>query len=165
MGGKLYKTSAMMQSPARTIHVSVARQMLELRDETGSVLREFPVSTSAFGLGSEPGSLKTPLGEFEIAEKIGHNAPLGMIFKSRAATGEFGAEEHPDDLVQTRILWLHGLEEHNANTRERYIYIHGTNHESQIGAPASHGCIRMRNGDVIALFDAVEPGTRVFIQP
>ena len=148
----------------RSIHVSVASQRLELRDEEGRVLRSFPISTSAFGLGSEPGSLKTPLGRFEVAEKIGHGAPAGGIFKSRVFTGEFGAKEQPDDHVQTRILWLHGLEAHNANTRERYIYIHGTNHESQLGSAASHGCIRMGNEDVIALFDAVEPGTPVFIQ-
>jgi len=158
-----------MQSPptpvrARTIHINVAKQTLELREEN-NVLQTFSISTSAFGLGSEPGSLKTPLGRFVIAEKIGHDAPRGMIFKSRKPTGEIGSEDHPDDLVQTRILWLHGLETHNANTRERYIYIHGTNHESQIGVPASHGCVRMRNADVVAIFDAVEPGTEVFIQP
>ena len=148
----------------RSIHVSVASQSLELRDGEGRVLRSFPVSTSAFGLGSEPGSLQTPLGRFEIAEKIGQGAEPGSVFKSRVFTGERGTEEHPDDLVQTRILWLHGLEPHNANTRERYIYIHGTNHESQLGSAASHGCIRMGNEDVIALFDAVEAGTPVFIE-
>src|ERR1051326_5606283 len=120
-----------MQSPptptlARAIHISVTHQTLELR-ENDRLVRAFPISTSAFGLGSEPGSNKTPLGQFEIAEKIGHDAPPGMVFKSRVPTGEIGTEDHPDDLVQTRILWLHGLEEHNVNTRERYIYIHGTN--------------------------------------
>lgn len=153
-----------MQSPARSIHVDVARQILELR-EAEAVLESFPISTSGYGLGSEPGSFKTPVGAFEIAEKIGGGAPAGMIFRSRVPTGEFGTEEQPDDFVQTRILWLHGLEAQNANTHERYVYIHGTNHESQIGTPASHGCIRMRNDDVIRLFDAVEPGTPVFIQP
>ena len=151
-------------NPNRTIHVSVARQTLELREED-RILREFPISTSAYGIGSEPDSMKTPLGRFEISEKIGHDAPHGMIFKSRVPINELGTEDHPDDLVQTRILWLHGLDEHNTNTRERYIYIHGTNHESQLGTPASHGCIRMRNADVAELFDAVEPGTQVFIQP
>lgn len=151
----------MKMPAARAIHVHVPRQTLELR-EGDVVLKSYPISTAA-GLGSEPGSLRTPTGAFEVAEMIGHGAPPGMIFKSRIATGEFGAEEHPEDHVQTRILWLHGLEGHNANTRERYIYIHGTNHEADLGRPASHGCIRMGNEDVIALFDAVEPGTRVFI--
>jgi len=153
-----------MQSPGRAIHVDVTRQTLELWED-GEVLESFPISTSSYGLGSEPGSNKTPLGSFEIAEKIGDGAPSGMIFRSRVPTGEIGTEGEQGDFVQTRILWLHGLEEHNANAYERYIYIHGTNHESQIGTPASHGCIRMRNDDVIRLFDAVEPGTPVFIQP
>lgn len=152
-----------MQSPARKIHIDVTTQRLELR-EGDLVLRSFPVSTSAFGLGSEPGSDKTPLGCFCVAEKIGHGAPLGAVFKSRQPTGEIGTENVTDDLVQTRILWLHGLEEHNANTRDRYIYIHGTNHESALGTPASHGCVRMSNEDVTWLFDAVETGAEVLIR-
>src|SRR5207302_2755846 len=103
MERKQYKPCENMQTSARIIHVNVASQTLELR-EGGRVLRTFPVSTSAAGLGSEPGSMKTPLGEFEIAEKIGHGAPPGMIFKSRLPTAEIGTEDHPDDLVQTRIL-------------------------------------------------------------
>lgn len=152
-----------MQSPARKIRVSIAAQRLDLI-ENGEVVRSFPVSTSAHGLGSEPGSLKTPLGRFCIAEKIGDDAPHSMVFKSRLPTGEFGTESHPDDLVQTRILWLHGLDEHNANTLDRYIYIHGTNHESDIGTPASHGCVRMRNADVAELFPLVDAGTEVVIE-
>jgi lipoprotein-anchoring transpeptidase ErfK/SrfK len=145
------------------IRVSIPNQRLDLIDGE-KVVRSFSVSTSAHGIGSEPGSFKTPLGRFCIAEKIGDGAPHGMIFKSRVPTGEFGSEEHPDDLVQTRILWLHGLDEHNANTRDRYIYIHGTNHESAIGTPASHGCVRMRNADVAELFALVDAGTEVVIE-
>lgn len=153
-----------MQVPAPRIHIDVSTQRLDLiRD--GTVVESFPISTAANGLGSEPGSMKTPCGLHTIAEKIGDGEPLGMVFKSRMPTGEFGTEEQPDDFVQTRILWLAGLEEENANSLERYIYIHGTNHESALGQPASHGCIRMRNADVVRLFDAVEPGTEVFIQP
>jgi L,D-transpeptidase YbiS len=153
-----------MQSSEREVHVSLADQTLELR-ERGEVLRSYPISGSAFGVGHEEGSLKTPSGAFIINEKIGDDAPLGAVFKSREPTGELGAPDDPDDLVQTRILWLHGLESHNANTRDRYIYIHGTNHESEIGRPASHGCIRMRNEDVAELFAQVEQGTQVFIRP
>ncbi|MEA3187746.1 MAG: hypothetical protein QOD99_1576 [Chthoniobacter sp.] len=153
-----------MQSPARALYISISRQELELRDGD-EVLETFPVSTSARGIGSEEGSMKTPVGRFEIAEKIGEGAPLGAVFKSREWTGEIGTEENPDDLVQTRILWLHGLDPENANTHGRYIYIHGTNHESDIGAPASHGCVRMRNADVAGVFESVEEGTPVFIQP
>lgn len=145
------------------IRVSISAQRLDLIDG-GNVVRSFPVSTSAFGPGSEPGSFKTPTGRFCIAEKIGENAPPGMVFKNRVPTGEIGTEAHPGDLVQTRILWLHGLEEHNAGTRDRCIYIHGTNHESAIGRPASHGCVRMRNADVAALCERVGTGTEVVIE-
>lgn len=153
-----------MQSQPRRIEISIARQQLELREGDHTV-RTFPVSTSAFGIGVEEGSLKTPHGHFTIAEKIGDGAPEGAIFKSRELTGDLGREEHPDDHVQTRILWLEGLEPQNANTYDRYIYIHGTNHEAEIGTPASHGCVRMRNADIAALYDLVSPGVEVSIRP
>jgi L,D-transpeptidase YbiS len=126
---------------------------------------EYPVSTSQFGLGAEPGSFKTPLGRFEISEKIGAGAAYGAVFRSRVPTGEIGDPCDPADLIQTRILWLRGLDPENANTRDRYIYIHGTNHEEAIGAPASHGCVRMRNADIAELYDFVTEGTPVSIQP
>jgi len=152
-----------MQSSRRKIRISVSAQRLDLLDG-GKILHSFPVSTSAFGLGTEPGSFKTPTGIFSIVEKIGDGAAHGAVFKSRVPTGETGSEENPDDLIQTRILWLQGMEEHNANTRDRYIYIHGTNHESAIGTPASHGCVRMRNADVTKLYDLVDSGTEVVIE-
>jgi len=154
-----------MQSSTRKIHITVSGQQLELQDGEGRVLKSFPVSTSLYGIGSEPGSFKTPAGRFSISEKIGDGAIPGAVFKSRVPTGEIGSEENPDDLVQTRILRLNGLDAGNANTFERYIYIHGTNHESSIGLPVSHGCIRMRNDDVIELFEAVEVNTEVQIEP
>lgn len=146
------------------IRIHVPSQTLDLLDGESLVAR-YVVSTSKFGLGTEPGSNKTPTGRFRIAEKIGDGAPLGMIFKSRVATGEFGEEGDPSDHVQTRILWLDGLDADNANTHERYIYIHGTNAESQLGTPASMGCVRMSNADVAELFSRVEIGTAVEIQP
>ena len=118
-----------------------------------------------FGLGTEPDTFKTPLGRFEISQKIGDGAALGAVFSSRVPTGETGDASNPGDLVQTRILWLHGLDPENANTLDRYIYIHGTNHEEEIGTPASHGCIRMRNADVADLYERVTEGTPVLIQP
>jgi lipoprotein-anchoring transpeptidase ErfK/SrfK len=151
-----------MQSPARQILVDVSAQRLDVVEE-GNVIRSFPVSTSACGIGTEPGSNKTPPGRHFVAEKIGGDAPLGAVFRSRVPTGEFGGETSAEDLVQTRILWLAGLEDHNVNSKERYIYIHGTNQESLIGQPASHGCIRMRNADVADLYAMVEQGTEVFI--
>ena len=154
-----------MQSHSRKIHIHVDRQCLELLNEEGLKLKKYPISTSSRGLVSESGSFKTPVGRYSISEKIGEAAPPWAVFKGRIFTGEIGSAENPEDLVLTRILWLHGLESQNANTHERYIYIHGTNHESLIGTPASHGCIRMRNADVIELFEAVDLGTEVQIDP
>jgi len=151
-----------MQSPA--IHVSLSRQVLTLRVSPGAE-REYPISTSRFGVGTEPGSFKTPSGKFEIAKKIGAGVPLGAIFRARVPTGEIGGQKDPQDLIQTRILWLHGLDPENANTHDRYIYIHGTNHEDQLGTPSSHGCVRMRNADVAELFDFISEGTPVEIHP
>ena len=88
-----------------------------------------------------------------------------MIFVSRQPTGEFGREGDPKDHVQTRILWLEGLDPENANTFSRYIYIHGTNAESALGAPASEGCVRLSNLDVIDLFEQVQVGDEMFIDP
>ncbi len=145
------------------ILVHIPSQTLDLLDDSGALLRRYACSTSKFGPGTEPGSNRTPTGNFHVAEKHGHDAPAGMIFKGRKATGEIGSPEDTDDRVQTRILWLEGREPHNANTKDRYIYIHGTNAERLLGTPASHGCVRLANEDVIALFDAVPEGTSVTI--
>lgn len=144
------------------IRVSVPDQRLELL--TGDNLTaSFPISTSKFGLGSEEGSFRTPLGRFRIAEKIGENAEPGMVFRGRLPTGNVADQGGDEDHVLTRILWLDGLDSTNANTRDRYIYIHGTNQEHLIGTAASHGCIRMRNADIIQLFEQVPAGTPVEI--
>jgi lipoprotein-anchoring transpeptidase ErfK/SrfK len=147
------------------LRVSVAAQTLEVRTGEGELLRTFPISTSRFGLGAEPGSFRTPAGRFRVGAKIGDGAELGAIFKSREPTGGNGLNSDDEDLVLTRILWLEGGEPHNANTRDRYIYIHGTNHEDAIGQPASHGCIRMKNADIVELFDLAQSGTEVRIEP
>ena len=144
------------------IEVRVPDQTLRLLE--GDTLRAaWPVSTAAAGVGFEPGSLRTPTGRFRIGEKIGGGAPPGTVFRSRVPVG-FHVCPTPDDLILTRILWLDGLDPENANTRDRYIYIHGTNHEQLVGTPASHGCIRMRNADIVELFDRVEVGTEVRIE-
>lgn len=110
------------------------------------------------------GSNKTPLGSFIVKEKHGDAAACGTIFKSRQPVGLWTpGMETKSDLVLTRILWLHGTETHNANTFLRYIYIHGTNNENGVGRPLSHGCVRMRNREVIELFDLVPEGTPVWI--
>lgn len=150
----------MKQAPA--IRISVADQRLEVTTSDGRT-KMYPVSTSRLGLGFTEGSHKTPTGRFRIAEKIGGGMPLQSVFKGRKRV-DLRAEDHPqDDLVMARILWLDGLGKRNANTRQRYIYIHGTNHEREIGRPTSHGCVRMRNADVADLFDLVEVGTQVTI--
>jgi lipoprotein-anchoring transpeptidase ErfK/SrfK len=144
------------------LRIDVKRQTLELFQE-GGIEVSYPVSTSKFGLGFEEGSFRTPTGRFRIVDKIGAGTPSGMIFKSRLPIGEIAPQGGDEDLVLTRILWLEGLDPENANTHERYIYIHGTNQEHLVGTPASHGCIRLRNDDMIDLFDRIPAGTSVEI--
>lgn len=136
--------------------------------ERDDLLRTFPVSTALNGTGFQEGSHQTPLGRFEIAEKIGDQLPVGTIFESRTPVGMWDGKQPTDDnngeLILTRILWLNGLDEENANTKQRYIYIHGTNHEKLVGRPVSHGCVRLRNEDVVTLFDCVPESTIVVIE-
>ncbi len=147
------------------IRVHIPSQTLDLLDDSGATVRCYAISTSRFGIGSEPGSYRTPAGRFRVAEKIGDGAPPGEIFISREPTGKIGEEGDPKDHVQTRILWLDGLDPENANTHDRYVYIHGTNAESQLGTPASYGCVRMNNLDIIDLYDRVPVGVAVEIEP
>jgi lipoprotein-anchoring transpeptidase ErfK/SrfK len=152
-----------MQTSRTTIHISIRDQSLTLKEDD-TAIRTYPVSTSRFGIGTEEGSLKTPLGRFRVAEKIGGDVPAGTIFRSRVPLRPDDPLPPTEDLVMSRILWLDGLDQHNANTRERFIYIHGTKHEGKIGSPASCGCIRMRNADVVELFDLVGDNTPVIIE-
>jgi L,D-transpeptidase YbiS len=153
-----------MKISSPRIEISIATQRLRLFDGL-RLIREWPCSSSKYGLGTLEGSNKTPLGRFVVREKHGAEARSGTIFKSRQPTGHWQpGMETSSDLVLTRILWLAGAEERNANTFQRYIYIHGTNNEAGIGKPLSHGCIRLRNADVITLFDLVPEGTEVWIQ-
>ena len=108
--------------------------------------------------------MKTPTGRFRIAEKIGGGMPIGTVFKGRRPVKATKKVLRAEDLVMTRILWLDGLDPGNANTHDRFIYIHGTNHEEDIGEPASHGCIRMRNADLVELFELVDVDTLVAIK-
>lgn len=150
-----------------------AQELYLVRDS--KILQIYPVSTSKNGIGTRVGSEKTPWGTHRIKEKIGEGAPEGAVFAGRQPTGEIAnIERKPietgEDLITTRIMWLEG-EEENINKGEgvdshgRYIYIHGAQEEGLIGQPASHGCIRMRNKDVIELFNRVPAGTLVEIQP
>ncbi len=149
--------------PGVRLFVHIPSQTLDLLDDAGTLLRRYACSTSKFGIGFTPGSNCTPTGTFRIAEKHGHDAPAGMIFKARQPTGEIGTREDETDHVQTRILWLEGLDPENAGTKDRFIYIHGTNAEHLLGTPASHGCVRLANDDMIALFNEVPEHTAVTI--
>jgi lipoprotein-anchoring transpeptidase ErfK/SrfK len=147
----------------KSIHVSIRDQQLTVVEDEKPI-RTYPVSTSRFGIGTEEGSLRTPTGRFRVAEKIGNDMPNGTVFVGRVPLQPGEALPPTEDLVTSRILWLDGLDEQNANTRDRYVYIHGTKHEDKVGTAASHGCVRMRNEDVIELFEIVDEGTPVVIE-
>jgi lipoprotein-anchoring transpeptidase ErfK/SrfK len=147
--------------------------LFEPAPEGDVLLRQYPISSAAAGAGEQNGSYRTPRGRHRNADKIGAGAPLFAVFKGRVPTGEIWTPEldrtQPGrDWILTRILWLEGLEPGRnrgagVDTHDRYIYIHGTNEEHRIGTPASHGCIRMKNADIVELFDRVAVGTRVDI--
>lgn len=158
------KADPSLPAATREVVVDVSSQTLRVMDGD-RIAAEFPVSTSRFGLGSEEGSLRTPTGRFVVRDKIGDGAPPWTVFRSRESTGQIALPGGEEDLVLTRILTLDGRDPENANTLDRYIYIHGTNQEEQIGLPASHGCVRMRNEDMIALHDMIAAGTPVTIVP
>jgi L,D-transpeptidase YbiS len=153
----------MKKSAQAKIHISVREQRLTLKSGQKK-LGDYPISTSRFGLGAKEGSMKTPTGRFRIAEKIGEGKPVGTVFKNRQPVKVTKKLLRDEDLVMTRILWLDGLDPENANTHERFIYIHGTNHEESLGEPASHGCIRMRGTDLVELFELVDVDTPVAIK-
>jgi len=156
------KTSATRDS-VHVIEISVPQQKLALY-QSGRLVKRFPVSTSKFGVGSQPGSYRTPLGKMEIAEKIGGGKPAGAVFKSRKWTGEVVRPNSKGrDPIVSRVLWLRGLERKNKNTYSRCIYIHGTAAEYSIGKPSSYGCIRMKSKDVIDLYRNVGLGAKVFV--
>jgi len=159
----LFSVSCATRDTRHRVVVSVPEQRLVVLDE-GRPMATYPISTSKFTIGDAPGSRGTPLGELEIAKKIGDAAPSGTVFKSRQRTGEILAPDAPGrDPIVTRILWLRGLEAQNSNAYGRYIYIHGTPEERYIGIPASYGCVRMRSRDVIQLYNIVGWGARVSI--
>jgi lipoprotein-anchoring transpeptidase ErfK/SrfK len=159
----LFLASCAAPDTQHHIVVSTRDQKLAILDR-GNLLATYPVSTSKFGLGDRPGSRFTPLGQLQIAEKIGDNAPPGAVFKDRRRTGEIVFANSPGrDPIVTRILWLRGRESQNANAFARDIYIHGTPEERLIGTPASYGCIRMRSTDIVQLYNIVGVGAAVTI--
>lgn len=144
--------------------VSVKEQKLAIYNRGGSISKEYPVSTSKFGVGDKPGTYGTPVGFHEVVAKIGHGAPSGAVFKSRHWTGEVIKPDSPGrDPIVSRIMWLRGMEGENKNAYGRCIYIHGTAEEKNIGKPVSYGCIRMKSRDVIDLFNRLPIGSRVLV--
>ncbi|MBI5437438.1 MAG: L,D-transpeptidase [Nitrosomonadales bacterium] len=155
------------------INICIATQQLELLDDAGKLLRRYSVSTAANGAGEVCGSYCTPRGKHIVRARIGAGQPENTVFVRRRPTGEIytpelGAQFPERDWILTRILWLSGCEPGfnrlgENDTMRRYIYIHGTPDSVQLGAPGSHGCIRMRNADLIELFDMAPVGTVVEI--
>jgi lipoprotein-anchoring transpeptidase ErfK/SrfK len=155
------------------IDVSLARQSLTLFDAHGEVLLRYPVSTATRGAGEQRGSYCTPRGKHLIRAKVGAGQAVNTVFVARRPSGEIYTPElgraFPErDWILTRILWLSGcVRDYNrlgaVDTMRRYIYIHGSPDEAAMGIPRSHGCIRMRNADIVELFDRVPCYTRVEI--
>jgi hypothetical protein len=155
------------------IRISISSQLLELIDDDCCAIGRYPVSTSKNGAGEVNGSFCTPRGRHVIRAKIGAGVPVGTVFVERRPTGELYSPElagksQRRDWILTRILWLSGCELGfnrlgNVDTMRRCIYIHGTPDHVELGKPGSIGCIRMRNADIIELFDRVSPGTEVLI--
>lgn len=156
------------------IEISIQHQTLTLLDDFGGVNAKYSVSTAANGVGCEKNSGCTPLGNHIIRAKVGANAVPNTVFVGRRPTDEICTPalmtEFPNrDWILTRILWLSGAEVGfnrlgNVDTMQRYIYIHGTPDSTELGKIGSHGCVRMRNSDIVELFDMVEAGTSVLIR-
>jgi L,D-transpeptidase YbiS len=156
------------------ILISIPQQSLDLIDDQGALVRRYPVSTASKGAGEKAGSNCTPRGRHVIRARIGAGMPSGAVFVGRRPTGEVHTRElaaaNPErDWILTRILWLSGCEPGinrlgEVDTMRRYIYIHGCPDGAPIGTPGSIGCVRMRNADMIELFDRVPVGTAVEIR-
>lgn len=155
------------------IVIDLAAQTLRLLDEQQQVIKQYQVSTAAAGIGEQQGSMQTPRGLHVVRAKIGAGLPIGAVLRGRRPTGEVHtpelAEQYPErDWILSRILWLSGCQPGfnrlgQVDSMRRYIYIHGTPDDQPMGIPASHGCVRMRNADVVELFELVPAGIRVLI--
>jgi lipoprotein-anchoring transpeptidase ErfK/SrfK len=155
------------------IEISIPEQSLVLLSEDGKALKRYSVSTSRNGAGEQEGSFRTPRGEHVVRAKIGAGQPVNTVFRGRRPTGETWTPELGErfpgrDWILTRILWLSGREVGKnrlgkVDTMRRYIYIHGSPDSVPMGTPGSIGCIRMRNGDIVELFDQIPVGTEVTV--
>lgn len=155
------------------IEVHVPTQTLRLQDDRGQLLLETKIATARKGVGEINGSEQTPRGWHKVRAKIGAGQPANTIFVARRPTGELYSPEmrarYPGrDWILARIMWLSGLEPGknrlgNVDTMRRFVYIHGCPDEDPMGVPSSHGCIKMRNSELIEFFERVPVGTRVNI--
>lgn len=155
------------------IIIHIPSQELDLLDDKGDILRRYRISSARYGTGQQRGSFRTPLGRHIIRAKVGAGQPVNTVFVRRRPTGEIyspelGAAFPRRDWILTRILWLSGREPGFnrlgvVDTMRRYIYIHGSPDSVEMGKPGSIGCIRMRNRDLLELFDLVDAGTKVDI--
>lgn len=155
------------------ISICIATQQLDLLDEQGQIIRQYLISSARKGIGQENGSFCTPLGKHIIRARIGAGQAVNTVFIKRRPTGEIyspelGKQYPKRDWILTRILWLSGCERGfnrlgSVDTMRRYIYIHGSPDSVEMGKPGSIGCIRMRNGDLLELFDRIDAGTQVDI--
>lgn len=148
---------------SRKLVVYVNRQEAELIEDE-KVLKTYTISTAANGISCEAGSNCTPSGVLRVAKKIGAGLPQGTVFRARVPVSEDWSANSQEDLVLSRILWLEGTEEKNANTLGRYVYLHGTNQEHLLGTPASHGCIRFGVSEICEVFDELFEGDLVEIR-
>lgn len=156
------------------IKISIQNQILSLYDDNGHLLKQYPVSTSKYGIGNRQGSYQTPLGRHRVCEKIGTDSPLDEVFIGREPKGLLSelqkqGAELPEDIITARILRLTGLEPElnqggDVDSFHRYIYIHGTADEKNISTPASHGCIRMKNQDIAELYELIDVDSEVVIE-
>ena len=154
--------------------ISIARQEMDVLADDGSRLATYPVSTGKAGVGEQRGSYRTPRGRHLIRAKIGGDQPVNTVFVRRRPTGEQWTPEFAErfpgrDWILTRILWLSGCEPGfnrlgEVDTMRRYVYIHGSPDTAEMGTPGSHGCVRMRNADIIELFEQVPCYTEVEIR-
>jgi hypothetical protein len=145
--------------------VSVSGQSATLFID-GAPRKKYVISTALKGTGSEAESNRTPLGLLRVSEKFGDGMAIGTVFKDRIPTGQIWQPgDEGENLILTRILWLEGCEPHNANTKDRYIYLHGTRNESKLGTPISQGCIVFGNKDIVEVFDLMPVGAYVEVVP
>jgi len=166
--------SSKQGTKVNSININITDQQLRLLDEDGRLIHQYPVSTSKHGTGNQNGSEQTPLGLHRIKDKLGGAMPVNEVFIGRVPHGNLDecierSVDLPDDVIMSRIMWLEGMEPGRnkggyVDTYQRYIYIHGTNHEEDIGTPSSIGCIRMCNQDIVELFRLVDVGTEVLIE-